>query len=483
MNLYLDTETVGLNGPCKLIQYSRGTSRTVQMIKLPRCGGGEYTVERFAELYDLLQLPTTTLIGYNIGFDLYHLYRTAHSFLFNKDETSFERPVPAFKCKVLDLYMHALRFGPFAPWAFSKKTGRRIVVMRRVPVLAKDAVTKLVESQLAERLPSGVKISRSEHVVKGTKELITLSWVASASLGLKALAEHFGADKVQHIQDVWPLPNKDEEKLWLPYSADYDKVYRDVEVACDKVLSGYDPRSDNFFKYAEDDIRYLWRCEEGLKFPQPDHHDAAVEYIAYTRYHGFPLDREVLQRTHDVYAQRVKDAETLLAGVNLRSSKQRLAKLQQYESWIANSSKKTLKVLARDENTDLGKVAATMLGYGAAKQRLDQVNKLLECKTGRAHFDLKPIGTSTQRMAGTAGFNAQGIAQAEIVNGKPIGIRAALLSPFGGDMFSFELAIAASAWNDSQMLSDLGDGTDIHLATACEVHPLLVDLGGANNGH
>lgn len=474
MNLYLDTETVGLNGPCKLIQFSRDRG-SVQMIRLYRGWMQDEAVR--SQLYSVfadLHAPSTTLIGYNIGFDLYHLYRVLHEFHGN-DLRSFERPIDPFRCTTLDLYMHAVRFGPFAPWAFNRKNGRRIVVMRKVPIVAKDTVIRLVEGQLAARLPEGVRISRSEHKVKTSKDLITLSWIAAASLGLKPHAEHFGADKVQHIEDVWPLPVKDEEKQWLPYPGDYWNVYAETETACEKVMRGEDARSAAFYKYTEDDIKYLWRVEDGLKNPTPDHHDAAVAYIAYTRYHGFPLDRAVLLRTRDVYAQRVKEAETILAGVNLRSPKQRLEKLKSLDPIIGNSSKKTLKVLAR-ENDELGKVAATMLGFGPAIQRLNQVEKLLECLTGRAHPDLRPMGTATQRMAGTAGFNFQGIAQAEWIDDQPIGIRAAILALYGGDMVSFELAIAASAWNDVQMLQDLEDGTDIHLATALEVHPLLQEV-------
>jgi DNA polymerase I-like protein with 3'-5' exonuclease and polymerase domains len=471
MKLYLDTETVGLMGPVKLIQYSidRGP---VQFIRLPK-GWLEVRNPEIEKLFALLYRRDVTLIGFNAGFDLFKLYQLAHQML-ELPQTSRERPVPPFLCKTLDLYTHAVRVGPFAPWAFTKKTGRRVVMLRRVPVVAKDLVAEVVEREMSKRLPAGVKVKRSEHKIAGKKDLITLSWITIASNGLKALAEHFSGEPPIKLADVWPLPDWKEE-TWLPYW-EHDPRYEAVEAECDKVLSGELECSKKFYEYAERDITNLYVVEDGLKNPQPDHHDAAVECVAYTRYYGFEVDGEALERTLAHYRAQVASCESLLAGTNLRSSKDRLRRLKQELPFIGNSSKITLKSIVNDPkyaNHSIYPVCQAMLGYGAAKQRLDQALKLAQCQTGRAHPELRVMGTATNRMAGAAGFNYQGIAQVEKINGQLIGLRACIKTAAGGDFKSFEVAIAASAWQDRQMLSDLDNEVDMHTAVMVTAHPAV----------
>lgn len=458
MKLYLDTESIGLMGPVKLIQYSVDQG-PIQFIRLPRYWQSDpAAVKQVWGLVDMLNNPDTELIGFNLSFDLFKLYQTIHSI--NEPEDSPNRWVQPFRCRSIDLYNHAVRFGPFAPWAFSRKTGRRVVVIRKLPKECLHTVVVEVEKLLNKRLPAGVKVNRSHHVVPKRKDLVTVSWVASASNGLKPLGTYYGYKTEHKLVDCWPLPKG--EKQHLPYS---EEQHDELHTQCDSIL--YD-HTNPFYEYAKADIELLWVVERGLGYSREDHNDAATAAIAYTRYYGFPLRREVLLRTAESYKAKVRESETVLAGTNLRSSKQRLAKLREYEPWISSSSKTVLREIAKEEST-VGRVARMMLEYGANKQRLDQVEKLLECRTGRAHPNLRPLGTATHRMSGTAGLNWQGIAPAE----GGVGIRAALETPAGGDFSNFEIAIAASAWGDKQLLKDLSDGVDIHLIVAVSTHPDL----------
>jgi DNA polymerase I-like protein with 3'-5' exonuclease and polymerase domains len=474
--LYLDCETVGLNGPAKLIQFSvdRGP---IQFVKLFR--GWPVDSRTMVELVRLSQLlddPDTLVVGFNLSFDLYHLYRVFHE-AYGLDGTSADRPVQPFLARALDLYTHAVTHGPFAPWAFTKSAGKRVAVVRRIPAVAKEHVAKAVEDELARRLPAGVAVKRSEHRVTGSRELVTLSWITAAPLTLKAHARHYGA-QTQAIEDVWPLPRREDERPWLPYAADYEHTYKLIEDQCEAIMAGTGPATDAFYRYAADDIRFLWLVEDGLGCPAPTHHDASVEIVAYTRYYGFPLDRDVLLKTQAEYKRNVDDAERQLAGINLRSSVQKLAALKKFEPWLTACNKNVLTALVRDGSTQAAPLARAMLQYGKSKQRLDQVNKLLESATGRAHPSLRAMGTATGRMAGADGLNFQGIAPAvKLADGSRIGIRAAIKSVLGGDFSAFEVAIAASAWHDTQLLADLDAGVDVHLMTAVTVHPDVVKLG------
>ena len=72
MKLYLDTETVGLNGPAKLIQYSinRGPVQFIPLFE--GWQNDETTCAGLDKIWRLLYDPGTTLVGCNLSFDLYH---------------------------------------------------------------------------------------------------------------------------------------------------------------------------------------------------------------------------------------------------------------------------------------------------------------------------------------------------------------------------------------------------------------------------
>lgn len=459
-----DTETAGLNGPVKLIQYNINGGK-VHFI--PLLTGWQYsksTTQKVREFYNEFYNPSTTVCGWNTGFDLYHGYRTLHSIENRLD--SAVRPVRPFLCNVVDYYLHALRTGPLAPYAWvrakpGKTKAKPVAKISRVPTDVVEAVAFKVEERLKALLPSIASPRRHYHEVKGRTDLTTISFDIDMPFGLKAHAEYWGAEVIK-IKDVWPLLNRKLEKPWLPY---YDEeVYEAVNRQCDEVLN--DPTSE-FWTYAKNDIEYLDLAKEKLGNPSPDHHDAATSYISYTRYHGFELDREVLIKTKAAYEGKMTAAVQQLGNINIKSSKQRLALLKQHLPFVASSGRKVIEALSTNDNAQLRTVCRAMLDYGMHKQRLDQVIKLLDCRTGRAHPELNPFGTATSRMAGSAGFNWQGVAPAK----EGVGVRAALQAKAVGDFNSFEVCIAAAAWNDQQLLRDLTNGVDVHLLAASNLHP------------
>ena len=108
-----------------------------------------------------------------------------------------------------------------------------------------------------------------------------------------------------------------------------------------------------------------------------------------------------------------------------------------------------------------------MIDFGMFTQRLNQVEKCLESRTGRAHPDLRVMGTRTGRSAGSAGLNWQGICQAK----GGIGIRAAVETAAGGDFDQFEITIAAAAFPDARIQADIDEGIDQHTMNAVLMHP------------
>lgn len=458
MRLYVDGESVGLCGSAKLFQYAIDNG-PVQFIPLMRGWERSALVRGELErLWDYLNLPDTLFIGFNTAFDLNLLLKTFHRWK-GLAYDSPERPVNPFKCKVLDLQTHAIRNSPLSPFAFSKGAARSVAAVRRIPRVVSDLVRARVEERLRPLLPSVCELKSSEHEVPGKPHLVTLSWHTDTRLSLKNLMKTYGLPTIP-LAEVWPLPEKGSEKPWLPYPTE---VHDALEPMCDAILSD---RSLPFWKYAELDIHYLRVLESKLGQPQPDHHDTCTHVVAYTRYYGFSLDRPVLERTREAYAKKVAAAQAALEGTDLASPKQRLALLKRYDPLIASSSKKVIEVLANSDRPS-APVARAMIEFGMFTQRLNQVEKVLECRTGRAHPDLRIMGTRTGRTAGSAGLNWQGIAPAK--NG--LGIRAAVETAAGGDFDQFEVCIAAAAFPDAMIQADIDEGIDQHTMNATLMHP------------
>lgn len=410
-------------------------------------------------LFGLLYNPSVTTIGFNTGYDLFHLYRVRHA-LSGYSQLSRQHSVKPFLCKTKDLMIEAQLNGPFAPWAFSKKKGASKVRIGKIPTACLDIVAERVMAEVDPLLPPHSTIHYSEHEVKGRKDLKTLSFGVTCSIGLKAHMEHWG-EKVIKLKDCWPLPEF-KEQLHLPY---WGPEYAALEEQADKILG--DP-THSFFTYAADDIRYTRCMFDKFGRPTPTHHDSTVAAVAYTRYYGIPLDRAALEESKSAMERKVQDARNLLVGVDLGSWQQKLKKLKEYVPFAAAANKKVLEKLSlQDFGSEANAVISAMLNYGALMQRLNQINKALASATGKLHVDFRVCGTNTMRMAGAGGFNAQGVAK----DSGEEGFRHAVLARMVGDFSAFEVCIAARVWEDQQLLQDLTDGIDIHLMAASLFHP------------
>lgn len=500
MNIHVDTETVGLNGHVKLIQYAIDNG-PVQFIILFK--GWQNSPETRAELvqfFSLIDRPAATFVGFNVAFDLFHLYRLQHQ-LSNYPLDSYERPVRPFRCKTLDLQVHAMMNSPLSPFAFNRAGARSVALVRRIPKVAQEYVADLVTSKLKGLIPQSFGLGVGVHQVAKNKELVTLSFKVEGRLSLKGLMREYGVPTI-NLADVWPLPDKGSEKPWLPYP---DPIVHDpIEAQCDEIMKQPDHA---FYKYAKLDIVYLQMLYEKLGRPKPDYNSACCHNQAYLRYYGLDIDRAELLKAESYYGSKVEEIERLIAGVNLRSSKERLELLQPHFPLIASTSKAVLKELAKEESEG-GKLASAIVNYGPARQRLLQIQKVKESRTGKAHPDLRVMGTATNRLAGASGLNWQGIGAVDKVDQSifdeeriddlpetdtindlndeidelieesvqkdekvKVGLRHAILTPSVGDWSSFEVVIAASVYDDPQLKADLRAGIDLHSMTTATAHP------------
>jgi len=504
--LWHDCESVGLCGPVKLNQYAVDDGPVHMFAMLKGWENDEKTCKEIWKLLDLIDRPDTLYVGFNAAFDLFHLYRIKHRLL-GYEYDSPERPVAPFRCKVLDLQIPAMLTSPLAPFAFTRANGKSVALLRRIPKVAQEIVAQRVAAILKPLLPDSFELGVGVHAVPKKKDLVTLSFNVKGRLSLKGLMAEYGFPTLK-LADCWPLPEKGVEKQWLPYPD--PAIHDQIEIQCDWVLNG--PKDSAFYRYAELDILYLKVLYEKLGCPTPDYESSCVHNIAYLRYYGIDVDRKALEKAKRYYAGKVNEIEAKLVGVNLRSSKDRLVLLQPHFPILASTAKKVLKKLAT-EDSEGGRLCAAILDYGPSRQRLLQIEKVLECRTGKAHPSLRVMGTATNRMAGEAGLNWQGIGAADEVLGSQltdelidctqdtdsdgldfdeeleevellvedrkckVGLRAAILTPCVGDWASFEVGIAAQVYGDKQLQEDLDNGIDLHCMVTVQAHPKCILAG------
>ncbi len=497
MFVYLDTETVGLTGVVKLIQYAVDNG-PVRMIPLLRGWEADPAARlAVAEVIGYLERPDVTVVIFNSAFDMFHMYRLKHKLL-GYEYDSVERPVMPFACKVLDLQVPAMLKSPLAPFAFGRSAGKSVAVVRRIPKICMEYVSNLVCDRLKPLLPQSFGLSVSIHKQPKRDDLVSLSFRATGRVSLKGLMKEYGLPTID-LAEVWPLPEKGTEKPWLPYPN--EDIIKVIEPQCDRILM--QPGHD-FYRYSKLDILYLKALYEKLGRPDPDYNSDCCHNMAYLRYYGFDIDRTALDDAEEYYGSRVERIEKEIAGINLRSSKDRLQLLQPYFPILASTKKSVLKHLAEHETGRGAELAAAMVEYGPSRQRLLQIQKVKECRTGRAHPDLRVMGTSTNRMAGTSGINWQGIGsvdeyelpeeeldelpedflqqiadaeEADFDKKQRVGLRHAILTPCVGDWASFEVRIAAKVYDDAQLQEDIHNKVDLHTLGCVQFHPEILSEG------
>ena len=466
MKIYLDTETNGLAGEVKLIQYAIDNEE-VQFIRLFQGWESKPLIRnQLYKLWNLIDNTQTIFVGYNTQFDLFKLYQTFHKLL-GYDYSSYERPVKPFKCRVLDLQVVAMQKSILSPFAF-KRPGKSIAKLSRVPEAAKELIKEKVLEQLEKVIPDSIPIKVSEHECEG-KGLISLSFGLDGRVSLKGLMRAYGLPTLK-LDDVWVFPK--EENTYLPYPQECHAKIRD------KLDSIMKDLTSPFYKYAKLDILYLRVLEEKLNFPEIDYNSELTHNGAFVKYYGFDIDFDKLDEALSFYTEKVERIEKVLQSINPRSAPQRLELLKKHFPLLASTSKATLQALLKLKDADkegLEKVRA-LLEYGPARQRLLQIKAVKECKTGKAHPELKIMGTATNRMSGTSGVNWQGIgAFEEDEEGKRVGLRTAILTPMVGDWSSFEVRIAAAVYQDDNLSKVVAEGLDMHSYTASIAHPLIIE--------
>lgn len=467
MKIYIDCETLGLNGGVATIQFSldRQPVKIIHVWKLWK-ELDLRVIKQIEWLKDILSDPENKVIGFNLSYDLYHQYRVFHQYYHDEILESVDRPCLPLKSRPVDLYNHAFQKSILAPYAFAQNS--ELATIRDIPEKLADVVIKAIEDNMAGLIPSVAKVKHTIHKEKkhGDIEMVSITFSLDLSLSLKTLIKVYDENSdILTLSDHWELPNF-EEKLYLPYpSGNYTELMK-------KNLVILNNPNSLFWKYCVNDIHYLWRLEDELGQCDPDDNDYNIAVNAYTRYKGFRINRSYLEGLFETDTLKIKELEFVYSDWNLNSPDQKKKLLQGSGLDVLNTSKETLentlKLLSQESESfkEEIRILTDLVLHGTLKQKLNQLSHLLESQTHRGHPELNIIGTSTGRAAGAGGLNWQGI-------GRNSGIRQGILTSWGGDFDAFEISIAQSVYQDKQMDADLRDGIDLHSMSATMFYDTL----------
>ena len=509
MEFGLDIETT--RGQINTIQF--GTKEKQTLIR-------PYKAEDRRKLFSLMNAlydEKNTVLGYNIlGFDVPNLYVSLHAIMSKlgiKDisqyspsvhdkialnEESFKdlftcefKPfIPPFRCHFVDLLLHVKTEGPYAPYALSladSEGGRKKASARCISRLKKvhNSVREQVANKVLEKLslPEGVKVEVSYEACKGKKGWSDIKFIMSFCAKLKSIISYINKDeKTIKMEDFnWVIPKDDRP---------YDPFYG---YSCEESIQSFKENekivesSQTFKKYALKDIEYLFTLNSFLGGCRENDNDVVGSVVAYTRYHGFELDRDYLLSYEKELQNSIDTLCSSLPDVDLASPVKKLAYLHglgltEIRSTSSKSLTKALNSLEISKNlvddgfcldlpnTDaLKNTLETMRQYGALAQRKTMCHNVLNFSTGRLHPDLKVLGAASGRMAGTGGINVQGIPR------ENTGIRRGIKTTMGGDYGGQELSVAAYVYHDANMEADIKSKFDLHLNILSPVSPWPYD--------
>lgn len=455
--LYLDVESTGLKGKLNLIQYKYKEEDIVLFRPFQH-------QEQSLRVSELLSSSETLVIGYNIGFDLWKLYQ-------------HYKPSKPFNCSCLDLYLHILRGKPLNK--FPSK-GKSIIQVKKVSNVCKDKLDILIQKKLREHLPKLFDIKLKES--KEGEELTTLSYKISFNLKLKNLMAKLFDEKTLDYEDCMKLV--EDENTRIPFVLQEEKEkYENVWQENEKILD--DPNS-NIWQYAKSDIEYLITLENFLieqgnetenNTLKLDENDTVTHIVSYTKYEGFTVDVEKIEDKKDKIETEIKNIDKFCKSININpmSHKQKKELYMKHalnkEIIPASFDKKHIRIAIKEKflSAEGIRIFEKLQNYQSLNQRLKQLEAFQKSaeETGKVFPDFRIFGTATNRLAGTGGINFQGIAR----DGD---IRELVLCSQGGDFDSLEIGIAASYFQDKQMLADLDNGVDLHTQTACLLK--LIDL-------
>ena len=473
---YLDTETCGLHGLPVLLQYSfNGGPILLHDIWL----------EPIKQTLDILQeIAECCVVGFNLCFDWFHVCKLWTTLVRLPGDwvpaehinavAVAEARGPEGDCikpaGALDLMLFS-RTGPY-----QSLMARREIRINKVPRALAERVAQYLESNIEIDL---IHFARTKNKnaprwrVAPMGDFCDVVLKFNAAGGLKYLAEHaLKVDNPKHYDNPCRRPI---EFGFAPCALSISNVDQDWAIFDDDFFQGhawpgvikehvdYWATDKTAREYATADVDYTRRLDKYFDAPINDTNSILACQVAASRWRGFAIDGENLER---LLVQSLEIVESCPINFN------RVAEVRRWLSEAMTPVERLLldiSTTSTDEKTllevagwegEAGRRASQILDSRQAKKEVETFEKLL--LAGRFHPSFSVVGTLSNRMSGGGGgMNPQGIkSTSEVRRCFPLASGKDILC--GGDFDSFEVSIAAKIYEDKNLTDALLSGQKIH---------------------
>jgi len=445
--LYFDTETVGLAGPCVLIQYGPDEDH-VQLHHV-----WERPVKETLRLIE--RLVDAQVVAFNLTYDWFQLQRLycALRLLPPSSPPSHEgyhavlskaRWGPCLRPQAaLDLMLYG-RTGPL-----QTLMDRKDVRIKRVP---KELALPLAE-HLTSRLDLGsIHFARRQKGYGWTVNHkdddpdfpdVVLNFAGDG--GLKAIGRHLLGGEWLDL----PIPEfyrpKDRKLRWNVLH----KVSKHLLKAHVQFWKGKTAQ-----RYATDDVVLLHRLHRLWPAQPGDTNSELAVAVACGFWHGYSVNEPLLEEMVGE-AQVTRDATPFHHQAVMAKLKELCNETELLG--IEDTSADTLEALKRWKGHPIAEYAERVSKARTANVRLRQLEKVEALR--RAHFDFKVVGTLSNRKAGAGGINAQGLERGQLRH--VFVMKEGDEDLEGGDFDGFEATIADAVYQDPSLRAELKAGKKV----------------------
>ena len=517
--LFVDTETLGLNGPIVLVQYAEGNEDIV-LVDLWR--------KPLHEVQRLMEWITNYpggIVGFNLAFDCFQITKMWN--LVNELSTVFDSSACMYdliegneqafldaeergidgKClkpfNMLDLMLHAQK-GEYQKCLGNdgaKGGGRKSAIrIHMVPDEVAYSLCELLEREL--HIPDimykgkkGVdgkrwkcfpsKDYKTKREIPGFKDVVS---VMIPSSSLKNIVVDIGlVDAAKKFEDVGipkelvpveitfaPYGNalfRVQEDQWPTLTESWKKSYGVahveklklphkgawVDFAKQHVL--FWEENEEARKYASDDISYTRGLYNHFNHPLLGDSDSILAAcVANSRFKGYKIDQEEIERLRREAIQKIRLYPDHAKPARCAAYIHKALTAEQRATAPKGTDKVTLEKFVK-----FGGEAGRRAKLISDTRKVDKEKQLLDKLSiaGRFFASFRVIGTKSTRMSGSDGLNAQGIKKAKYVRKLfPLAFEDEVLC--GGDFDAFEVGIFQAVTEDKKLEEQIRSGKKIH---------------------
>ena len=541
--LFVDTETLGLNGPIVLVQYAEGSGEIVlvDLWRKPLCEA--------QALMEWITCYPGGIVGFNLAFDCFQITKMWNLLeelikvygpndtlanLIEGNEQEFldseERGLDG-KClkpkHILDLMLHAQK-GEYQKCLGNddaKGGGRKQDIrIRLVPNVVAYSLCELLERELYipdimykgkkgtdgkrwKIFPS--KDHKTKREIPGFSDVVSIM-IPSSSLknividveivkeakkfedvgipkGLVPIEITFApyGNALRRVQeDQWhTLINNWKKTQGVAHVKKLDLPYKGTWVDFAKQHVEFWEENGAARKYASDDIVYTRGLYNHFSCPAMDDVDSVLSAcVSNVRFRGYRIDRDRIEELRYGAIEKIKQYPDHAKPARCAAYIHATMTPEQRVTAPKGTDKITLEKLV-----SLGGEAGRRASLISEVRKIDKEKQLLDKLSiaGRFFASFRVIGTKSTRMSGSDGLNAQGIKKVEYIRGLfPLAFENEILC--GGDFDAFEVGIFQAVSGDKKLEEQIKSGKKIHglfgaLAYGMTYDEVLATDGTADN--